>query len=169
MDAEIQRRTGHRDAERPVVKSVYAIGGIGAVGCLLLSFMMQHLLKVKTDNGSSPVAVELQDLAGRNIVGAADVQVVLENGVRTMIVRVQTRQGVDRQKWATGIGRLLWRRASASREPPARMRFEVAGEGGVPPVRVEIDPPSAGAVKRDPAATSPASPTQSPAAPVRRE
>jgi hypothetical protein len=164
MDAETGEGRGGGMPKRSGVKSVYAIAGIGAVGCLLLSYMMKHLLEVKTENSASPVAIELRDMAGRSIVGDVDVQVVMENGVRTMIVRLEARQGVDRQKWATGLGRLLWRRALALREPPARIRFEVAGEGGEPPLRVDIDQPTAKAPSSvPPAAGVPAAP------PARRE
>src|SRR5262245_24773879 len=59
--------------ERGVSKTVYVVGGIGAVGCLMLSFMMQHLLKVQSERSHSPVADELKETCAEHLVGAIDV------------------------------------------------------------------------------------------------
>src|SRR5262245_38283317 len=85
-----------RDAdvdERDVSKNVYIVGGIGAAGCLMLSLMMQHLLKVQSERSHSPVAAELEEACAEHLVGAVDVQTRTVDGAQTMIVRMTARDG----------------------------------------------------------------------------
>lgn len=134
------------------MKSLYAIGGIGAVGCLVMSFMMQHLLKVKSDQGCGAVATELAEMAAEKLSGRPTVEIIDSNGLRTMVIRVRTRAGVDRGRFALGTGRVLWLSVRDIKDPPAHMRFLVEGDGGDAPLMVEVPSPGA-AIQRPPAAS----------------
>lgn len=107
-------------------KSIYVIGGMGLAGCLLLSFLMQHLLKVRGDRAASPVALELQELFSGRLARPVQVAVIEEQGIRTMVVRMALLEGDPRQV-VRGAGGLAWRRAAVLPQPPQRLRLEVTG------------------------------------------
>ena len=55
-------------------KSIYAVAGIGLLGCVALSMMMQHLLKVQNDDSTSPLAREMREMLGDYLVGRVEVR-----------------------------------------------------------------------------------------------
>ena len=147
--------------ENPVVaKSIYVVGGIGVVGCLMLSFMMEHLLKVKTEASRSPVAQELEEIYGDRLVGSVDARVVEVGGERILLVRVKAAAGVQRDQLAAQLGGNVRMVLRQQPDPPSRVRIEVDAVDGSSPLVVELEP------GRRPAATRPGAPvTRPPAAP----
>ncbi|MGE3171594.1 MAG: hypothetical protein AB7O97_03145 [Planctomycetota bacterium] len=121
-------------------KSVYVVGGIGVIGCLMLSFMMQHLLKVKTDRSRSPVAIELEEACAQYLDGPIEAATFEIDGERTTLLRLRVFAGVDADRLARSAGDLVWRRAHKFRDMPERLRFEVRGPGLEQPLVVDSRP-----------------------------
>lgn len=138
-------------------KSVYAIGGMGIAGCLMLSFMMQHLLKVKQDRAQSPVALELQELFTGRLDGPVQVHTQQEGGELTMRVRMTIRDG-DPKQIVRGAAGMAWRCAAQLQEPPRRMIMEVLRPGDDAPAVVELGARGVAAPQR----TAPGSPSVQP-------
>ncbi len=122
-------------------KSIYAVGGIGAAGCLLLMFMMQHLVQVRQDQSSSPIARELQEAFGNYLTGPVRVQTNAQAGAATMTIRMVAKPGVQREKLVASADTLLWRQIGQLKEPPQVVHFEVEDELGAPTVVVDLKPP----------------------------
>jgi len=134
-----------RDAdvdEKDVSKNVYIVGAIGAAGCLMLSLMMQHLLKVQHERSHSPVAEELQEACADHLVGAVEVLTRSVDGEQTMIVRMTARDGSKAEALARTASDLVWRRAYKWSDSPDRLRVEVARTpGDKSPAVAETQPP----------------------------
>lgn len=157
------------DETGDVSKTVYVVGGIGAVGCVMMSLMMQHLLKVQGERGRSPVAIEVEQQCGTHLVGPIEVSAMERDGERLLVVRLRAKPGVECAPLARTIGDLIWRYAYKLPESPERLRLEVrsSDDQKVAPVVVESRPPGLGswrtgkAPKKD-AAPSPGSPASPP-------
>src|SRR5262245_39446058 len=141
--AEVAVRPRDADVdERDVSKNVYIVGAIGAAGCLMLSLMMQHLLKVQTERSHSPVAEELKEACADHLVGAIEVQTRTVDGAQTMIVRMTVRDGDKADALARTASDLIWRRAYKWSDSPDRLRVEVAHTAGdKAPAVAETGPP----------------------------
>ena len=123
-------------------KNVYIVGAIGVAGCLMLSLMMQHLLKVQKERSHSPVAEELEEACADHLVGAIEVQTRTVDGEQTMIVRMTARDGDKAEGLARTASDLIWRRAYKWSDAPDRLRVEVArGPGDKAPAVAETRPP----------------------------
>ncbi len=150
-------------------KSVYAIGGIGLASCVILSLMMQHLLKVKAERQRSPVATELEELFKSQLAGPVTDQVIDRDGRRTLVVRMVLLAGLQKQRIGASAGGLIWRRVlSGSGEPPEVVLLELADDGGGRTEEfVAPRPPMLGGVPAGAEANRPP-PTGQPAAPGNR-
>jgi hypothetical protein len=124
-----------------VSKQIYVVGGIGVAGCLMLSFMMQHLLKVKTDRTRSPIAAELEETCAGHLDGRVEASTLEVDGDRTLLVRLKIRTGVDGEALARSVGDLIWRHAYELTETPERLRLEVRGSAYPTPLVVDSRPP----------------------------
>ncbi|GDY01320.1 hypothetical protein LBMAG49_06490 [Planctomycetota bacterium] len=122
-------------------KSSYAVGGIGIAACLLLTFMMQHLVKVRQGQSSSPVATDLEDVFGTYLAGRVQVATARQNGAVTMTIRMIVKPGVLRERLVASADSLLWRQLALLKEPPELVRVEVEDEGGAPAVVINLRPP----------------------------
>src|SRR5262245_60322528 len=128
--------------EWDVSKNVYIVGAIGVAGCLMLSLMMQHLLKVQNERSHSPVAEELKEACGEHLVGAVEVLTRTVDGEQTMIVRMTARDGDKAEALAHTATDLIWRRAYKWSDSPDRLRVEVAHTAGdKAPAVAETGPP----------------------------
>lgn len=116
------------DEEGSVSKTVYVVGGIGAMGCVMLSLMMQHLLKVRTESKRSPVAIEIEQAFPGNLVGPVDVTTPMIDGERTMLVRLAVGPGIDGAPFGRSVADVVWRRAYQWPEMPDRIMVEVRTE-----------------------------------------
>ena len=125
-------------------KSLYVVAAMGLIGCVALSFMMHHLLGVKTERSRSPLAIELQELLDSNLDGTVEVSTLDVDGEFTMLVRLPARAGVPRDQLAKSTTDILWRRAPVWKETPERLRIEVGGPGNELPVVLDSRPPGLG-------------------------
>lgn len=124
---------GPPNADKPLVsKSVYIVGGIGIVGCIALSLMMQHLLKVQGDRARPALAIEIEQDLADCLHGNVDVSTLDVDGERTLCVRLPVKKGLAADRLARAASDLLWKRAPSWRETPERLRLEVVAEGGAP-------------------------------------
>ncbi len=122
-------------------KSVYVVGGIGAVGCLMMSLMMQHLLKARTEQSRSPVSIELEQALAQHVVEPIEVTSRDSDGERMMLVRLKARPQADAARLARSVGDLIWRRAYKWSERPDRLQVEVrSGEANKQPVVIVSRP-----------------------------
>lgn len=124
-------------------KSLYVVGGIGTVGCLMLSLMMQHLLKVKKDRAVSPVAIELARDFEAHLAGPIEVRTLEEDGEPTMVVRLPVQPGARLAELAKAAGDFVWRRAYLLPELPGRLRVEAFPVDGSEPVAAAVSRPPA--------------------------
>ena len=121
-------------------KSVYVVGGMGALGCLALSLMMQHLLKVKTDQARSPIVLEIEDACAEHLAGRIEASTIDMDGEMTLCLQLVAKAGVDPKQLGRSASDLVWRRRHKWNEVPERLRVEVRS-AGAPPVVVETRPP----------------------------
>jgi hypothetical protein len=145
-----------------VSKSIYAVGGIGAAGCLLLMFMMQHLVQVRQDQSSSPIAKELQEAFGNYLTGPVRVQAANQGGAATLTVRMVAKPGVQREKLVASADSLLWRQIAQWKEPPQVVHFEVEDELGAPTVIMDLKPPRFLQSGTSPSKSAPGNPASAP-------
>lgn len=155
------RRSGG-SAEKPdVSKSLYAIGGLGLGSCLLMSLMMQHLLKVKTERHRSPIAIELEEVFASRLSGPVDVLLPQEGADRTIVVRMPVLAGLQKQKLATTAGNMVWRRMVGEKDAPTGVRVEVSDDSGGKPEAFDVPKPvwpTAGAGRTNLGGKKPAAP-----------
>lgn len=124
-----------------VSKSVFVVGGIGAVGCVMLSLMMQHLLKVKGEHGRSPVATDIEQTFGPQLQGPVDLVSLLMDGERAVIVRLLAKADVDREQMGRRVAGLVWRSAHKLAETPDVLRVEVRRDAAEEPMIIDTRPP----------------------------
>jgi hypothetical protein len=124
-----------------VSKSIYAVGGIGLVGSVLLAFMMQHLLKVQKEQAASPVAQVLEDAFAEHLLGPVRIALPKPGGDATMTVHMSTRPGVGREQLAAAADLIIWPEIGRMHEPPSAVRFEIEDVDGAPLVVVERKAP----------------------------
>jgi hypothetical protein len=164
---ELGRQAGERSARqdvetRTVAKSIYAVGGMGLVGSVLLAFMMHHLLKVQKEQATSPVAQVLEDAFAEHLVGPVRIVLPKPGGDATMTVHMSTRPGVRREQLAAAADSLVWPEISRMQQPPRAVRFEIEDADGAPIVVVERKVPPL--LQASPPPSSPPSPSPSPPA-----
>ncbi|MBK8095839.1 MAG: hypothetical protein IPK26_01950 [Planctomycetes bacterium] len=161
-------------------KSLYAIGGLGLGSCLVMSLMMQHLLKVKTERHRSPIAIELEEVFASRLTGPVEVKLPNGDADRTIVVTLPVLAGLQKQKLATTAGNMVWRRMAGEKDAPAALRVEVKDDSGGKPEAFEVPKPvwpTAGAGRTSPGAgkqpaagggvaPAPASGTVAPAGPA---
>jgi hypothetical protein len=140
-----------------VSKSIYAVGGIGLVGSVLLAFMMQHLLKVQKEQAASPVAQVLEEAFAEHLVGPVRIALPQPGGDATMTVHMSTRPGVRREPLAAAADLIVWPEIGRMREPPRAVRFEIEDADGAPVVIVERKAPQL--LQTTPPPSSPQAPT----------
>lgn len=155
--------SGARNADEGTVsKSIYVVGAIGLGGCLVLSLMMQHLLKVKGDRTRPAVALELEEELSDHLRGTVDFATLDVDGERTWCLRLPTKKGVPSDSLARVASDLLWRRASSWPEVPERLRLEVTAEGDAAPYRLDSHPPGIRTRRAVKPAAPPAPPPSAP-------
>lgn len=155
--------SGARNADEGTVsKSIYVVGAIGLGGCLVLSLMMQHLLKVKGDRTRPAVALELEEELSDHLRGMVDFATLDVDGERTWCIRLPTKKGVPSDSLARAASDLLWRRAPSWGEAPERLRLEVTAEGDVAPYRLDSHPPGVRTRRVAKPAAPPAAPPSAP-------
>ncbi len=121
-------------------KSIYVVGAIGLGGCLVLSLMMQHLLKVHGERARPKVAIELEEDLADHLAGAVEATSLEVDGERTLCLRLPVKQGVATEPLARAAADLLWRRSPKWAEVPQRLRLEIV-QGGAAPMRFDSHPP----------------------------
>lgn len=124
-----------------MARSIYVVGAMGVLGCVALSMMMQHLLKVQKDRSSSPLAADLQEMCGHLLAAPPEVRSFLYEGEQTIVIGLVTVDQVDRQKFGKSASELLWRGVYRLREMPERVRVELRTAGREDIVVVESRPP----------------------------
>jgi len=152
-----------------VSKSIYAILGIGLGSCVLLSYMMQHLLKVRTEHSRSPVVAELAEVLGDRLCGEITLSTSDSDGRRVTSVSFAVLAGLQRQNLATTAGNIVWRGLAGAAEPDV-VRVSVEDEDGAKAVVVDVPRPlgmpvKASAEHKTGQTPSPAPPTAGPPSP----
>lgn len=137
-------------------KSIYVVGAIGLGGCLVLSLMMQHLLKVQGDRARPKVALEIEEDFADHLAGFVEVATLDVDGERTMCLRLPVKPGVAADPLARAAADLLWRRSPSWAEAPQRLRLEIV-QVGKPPMQFDSHPPGM-RMWRAPKAIAPAAP-----------
>lgn len=130
-----------QDERVPVAKSIYAIGGMGLGSCLLLSLMMQHLLKTRQVHDRSPLVGEVEELLRGRLCGrvALDTQVIGGQVVSTL--RLKLLAGLQKRRQIESIGPFLWQRLAIEPSQPALLRFLVSDDGGGPIEQIDLQRP----------------------------
>ncbi len=121
-------------------KSIYVVGAIGLGGCLVLSLMMQHLLKVQGERARPKVAIEVEEDFADHLAGFVEVSTLDVDGERTLCLRLPVKQGVAVEPLARAAADVLWRRSPAWTEVPQRLRLELV-QGGKAPMQFDSHPP----------------------------
>lgn len=146
-------------------KSIFVISGLGLVSCVLLSLMMQHLLKVKVERKRSPLVIELEELFRSQLAGPIETEFQDRDGKRTLVVHIKIVGGIQKQRLGISLGGLVWRRAlSGTDEPPQALLLAVGDDAGgkVEEILVPRPPMLGGPIQGPPPAkaTPPAPPVK---------
>jgi hypothetical protein len=128
--------------KQDVSKTILAIGGLGAGGCLLLSLLMQHALQAQQERKKAPLAQLLEvEFEGRR-VGPVRVDEVRQQGRMHLSVRLSVRAGQPKQRIAESAGAIAWDYALASRTEPADVVVEVGDDVLGAPAIVSVPRPA---------------------------
>lgn len=125
--------------EKPEVgKSLYAIGAMGVASCILLSFMMQHLLKVRKDHVRSPLAAEVEERLGRRVCGpvTTETNLIASKVVTTLHVKVLA--DLHKRQLVDGIAPFLWQRLAIEPSQPEVLRFVVSDDAGIAEETIDL-------------------------------
>ena len=116
-------------AEKPAVsKSLLAVGALGAGSCMLLGWMMQHLLQVQQERTRSPLAQILEVQLERRRVGPGLVSEVRERGRLRISVRLSVLAGLQKKSIAESVGAVTWNHILAAGTVPAEVVVEVGDD-----------------------------------------
>lgn len=129
-------------------KSIYVVGAIGLIGCVALSLMMQHLLKVKGDRARPAMALEIEEELADCLRGPVEVATLEVDGERTLCIRLPVKAGVPGDNLARGASDLLWKRSTSWREQPERLRLEVLPAQGGAPIQLDSHSPALRGMRR---------------------
>ena len=122
------RSHGPLAENRAVSKSLIAIGGLGAGACLLLSWMMQHLLQVQQECFKPPLAQQLEEQFERRLVGPVRVAEVRKEGRLHLAVRLSVLAGLPKRRIAESVGAVAWNHALAAGADLAAVVVEVGDD-----------------------------------------
>ncbi len=122
-------------------KSIYVVGAIGLIGCVAMSLMMQHLLKVKGERSRPAAVVALEGELADHLSGPIEHQTLEIDGLVTLQVRLRTRAGVEAKALGRAAGEMLWRGVIRWQPAPERILVEVQEAGSAAPVVVESSQP----------------------------
>lgn len=128
--------------ENPVSKSLIAIGALGVAASLVLSLLMQDLLKTKQERDRSPLELELEaPLEGRLV---APVRVIDERtkGTPRVLVRLSVLAGLRKERIAEAIGAQAWHNLQGAGNEPTEVVVEVADEDKGPVTRLVVPRPA---------------------------
>src|SRR5262249_26645963 len=103
--------------------------------------MMQHVLKVKQEQSSSPVARELEDAFGDHLDAPVKVSMTMRDGVRTMVIKLTARPGVLGNRLVASADQFIWRTIDDLKDRPQIVHFEVANADGEQPFVADLTPP----------------------------
>jgi len=93
-----------------VSKSIYVIAGLGLLSCIVMSMMMQHVLKVKKDEAVPPAVKDIQDLYGSQLSRLCTIKVDERPEHTRIDVGVWPQGGLSNSSQARNIGQFVWRR-----------------------------------------------------------
>ncbi|HEB52704.1 MAG TPA: hypothetical protein ENI87_05570 [bacterium] len=124
-------------------KSVPTILGFGAVGAILLSLMMKHLVEVKAEREDSPYAAMVESRLGSRLVGRVRIDRDVSTGGERLRVRAVVLSGLDLGRLARVAGREVWTGALRSGRPPSEVRVVLVADDGDESVEVLVPPPAA--------------------------
>lgn len=128
--------------KKPVSKSLIAIGALGVAASLVLSLLMQDLLKVKQERDRSPLELELEaPLEGRLI---APLRVIDERpaGTPRVRVRLSVLAGLRKERIAEAVGAQAWHSLQGAGNEPTEVVVEVADEDRGPVTRLVVPRPA---------------------------
>jgi hypothetical protein len=124
-----------------VAKSIYAVAGMGFGSCLLLSLMMQHLLKVKKDVVRPAFLLELEELLAGRLDGPIDVQTRKVGEQEQMTLLFTVGEHVDKQRLARAATPIVWRQLAGGPNDPDRLVLAISKRGETAPLEIEAERP----------------------------
>lgn len=103
-----------RDAEKAQVgRANYILLAFGTAAIVVMSMLMQHLLRVQQDHKQSPVAREVLSSFGGRMAGEPLLHVEPQKGPgtgNTAVLTIRALLGVDGERLARETGEYVWRR-----------------------------------------------------------
>lgn len=124
-----------------MAKSIYAVAGLGFGSCLLLSLMMQHLLKVKKDLVRPSFVMELEELLAGRLDGPVDVKREKVGDRERMTLFLTVADHADKQRVARVASPIAWRQLAGGPNDPDVLVFALARKGEATPVEIEAERP----------------------------
>ena len=100
-----------RDAEKAAVgRANYILLAFGIASIVIMSMLMQHLMRVQKDNKQSPVAREVLSAFGGRMTGEPQLLVETNPAGPKAVLTVRALLGVDVERLARETGEYVWRR-----------------------------------------------------------
>lgn len=141
LPTDIRRRRPAVE-NRGVSKSLLAIAGIGIAGCLLLSWMMQDLVRRRPPRDGASCAPRLMAAFGDQLAAPLVVREEQEGTSLRLVVHGRVKAAQDKTVLATAIGAEVWRHLGPQAQATeVRVTLRDAEGGG--PVSQVVARPSA--------------------------
>jgi hypothetical protein len=152
-------RSGFADT-RGVGRTNYVILGIGAVTCIVLSLLMQHFLRVKSDRSVPPIVSELTQNYGARLVEPSRYHVARTELGNIGTLTIHPMLGIDQPRLVHAVGQYVWRRIGVEERLHAlivecdtgfgeRSRYQVASPDVIGPSVTPLRPDQPPSVRHD--------------------
>lgn len=131
---------------------------MGLAACLLLSLMMQHLLKVQKDGAQPGIAAAVENALGARLTKPVTGKMLVEGGKPVLRLELVVFAGLKREDMAHSAANLVWRSLAGKPGAPALLRVVVDDELGGRPFELESPPPKSMAATPSTPSTPPGPP-----------
>lgn len=137
-------RGGRENAEEPgsVSKSLLAIVGLGAAGCLVLSLLMQQLLDARQNQTKSPIAQALEVQFEGRLVGPVKVAEERTGEVARLRVQFCVLAGLQKPRLAEMAGATAWSLLRGTAAAPDEVLVVVDDDEHGPTERLSVPRPA---------------------------
>jgi hypothetical protein len=130
-------------AEKNLVsKSLIAIGALGVAASLVLSLLMQDLLKTKQERDRSPLELELEAPLEGRLVAPLRVLDERPSGKPRVSVRLSVLAGLRKERIAEAVGAQAWHYLQGAGNEPSEVVVEVGDEDRGPMTRLVVPRPA---------------------------
>ena len=116
---------------RRVPKSIYAIAGLGIVGCVMLSLMMKNLVQIQQHRPASPQLLQLLEAKfAAQLVTPLQLREESANGRVRLVASACVTAGLKKDRFAETVGSTIWQQVSGPETKTTEVEVLVSDERG---------------------------------------